>query len=207
MNGWPCHLPGTPAALLATRRIRRLLGAALALAVIVTSGSADRDSGPGGLGCFGKVGKVHHPRCRLGSRLGHVPVRRVRGGSQGLVLEADSGLLLPRHPAEHHAQRNQDQGLDHRRQRQQPAGPAGERLDGPRQHRPSLQLPTGPNYTSWRISRSGSGYRLSYRTRSGSYLTKSTGLSTGTWSFSTPSKIVKVVLPSGSVRSYRGLWR
>jgi stage II sporulation protein D len=53
-------------------------------------------------------------------------------------------------------------------------------------------------------TRSGAGYRLSYRTSSGSYVTKSTGLSTGTWSFSTTSKIVKVVLPSGSVRSYRG---
>jgi stage II sporulation protein D len=65
-------------------------------------------------------------------------------------------------------------------------------------------LPTGAKYTSWRISRSGDGYRLSYRTGSGSYVTKSTGLTTGTWSFSTPSKIVKVVLPEGSVRSYRG---
>ena len=64
--------------------------------------------------------------------------------------------------------------------------------------------PRGRPYTSWRISRRGTGYRLSYRTRSGSYVTKSTGLSTGTWSFSTRSKIVKVVLPSGSVRSYRG---
>jgi len=65
-------------------------------------------------------------------------------------------------------------------------------------------LPTGAKYTSWRISRSGAGYRLSYRTSSGSYVTKSTGLTTGTWSFSTPSKIVKVVLPNGSVRPYRG---
>jgi SpoIID/LytB domain protein len=66
-------------------------------------------------------------------------------------------------------------------------------------------VPTGPRYTSWRISRSGSGYRLSYRTRSGSYVTKSTGLGSGTWWwFSTRSHIVKVVLPSGSVRSYRG---
>jgi stage II sporulation protein D len=65
-------------------------------------------------------------------------------------------------------------------------------------------VPTGPKYTSWRISRSGSGYRLSYRTRNGGYVTKSTGLTTGTWSFSTRSKIVKVVLPGGSVRPYRG---
>jgi stage II sporulation protein D len=65
-------------------------------------------------------------------------------------------------------------------------------------------VPTGPRYTSWRISRSGDGYRLSYRTSSGRNVTKSTGLTTGTWSFSTRSKIVKVVLPNGSVRPYRG---
>ena len=65
-------------------------------------------------------------------------------------------------------------------------------------------VPTGAKYTSWRITRSGAGYRLSYRTSSGSYVTKSTGLSTGTWSFATRSKIVKVVLPRGLVLSYRG---
>ena len=65
-------------------------------------------------------------------------------------------------------------------------------------------VPTGARYRSWRISRSGAGYRLSYRTSSGSYVTKSTGLTSGTWSFSTRSKIVKVVLPNGSVRPYRG---
>jgi stage II sporulation protein D len=65
-------------------------------------------------------------------------------------------------------------------------------------------VPIGAQYTSWRISRSGVGYRLSYRTGSGTYVTKSTGLTTGSWSFSTRSKIVKVVLPNGSVRPYRG---
>ena len=65
-------------------------------------------------------------------------------------------------------------------------------------------VPIGPKYKSWRISRSGAGYRLSYRNSSGIYVTKSTGLTTGTWSFSTRSKIVKVVLPNGSVRPYRG---
>jgi stage II sporulation protein D len=65
-------------------------------------------------------------------------------------------------------------------------------------------VPTGAKYTSWRISRSDAGYRLSYRTSSGSHVTKSTGLTTGSWSFSTRSKIVKVVLPNGSVRPYRG---
>ena len=65
-------------------------------------------------------------------------------------------------------------------------------------------VPAGTSYTSWRISRSGAGYRLSYRTRSGSYVTKSTGLTTGAWSFTTRSKVVKIILPNGSVRSYRG---
>jgi stage II sporulation protein D len=65
-------------------------------------------------------------------------------------------------------------------------------------------VPTAAKYMSWRISRSGAGYRLSYRTSGGSYVTKSTGLNTGTWSFSTRSKIVKVVLPNSSVRAYRG---
>jgi SpoIID/LytB domain protein len=65
-------------------------------------------------------------------------------------------------------------------------------------------VPTGAKYTAWRISRAGTGYRLSYRTSSGSYVTKSTGLTTGTWSFSANSKIVRVVLPNGSVRPYRG---
>jgi stage II sporulation protein D len=65
-------------------------------------------------------------------------------------------------------------------------------------------VPTGAKYTSWRISRAGAGYRLSYQTSSDSYVTKSTGLTTGTWSFSTNSKIVKVVLPGGPVRAYRG---
>ena len=65
-------------------------------------------------------------------------------------------------------------------------------------------VPIGTNYTSWRISRSGTGYLLSYRTSRGTYVTKWTGLTTGTWSFSTRSGIVKVVLPNGSVRPYRG---
>ena len=40
-------------------------------------------------------------------------------------------------------------------------------------------VPTGAKYTSWRISRSGIGYRLSYRTSSGTYVTRSTGLTRG----------------------------
>jgi stage II sporulation protein D len=67
-------------------------------------------------------------------------------------------------------------------------------------------VPTGAKYRSWRISRSGAGYRLSYRTGIGSYVTKSTGLTAGTWSFSTGSKMVKVVLPNGSVLPTAAQW-
>ncbi len=65
-------------------------------------------------------------------------------------------------------------------------------------------LPTGARYTSWRISRSGSGYRLSYRTPSGTNVTQPTGLSSSTWSFHSRAKVISVMMPSGSVRSYRG---
>jgi stage II sporulation protein D len=65
-------------------------------------------------------------------------------------------------------------------------------------------LPTGSAYSAWRISRSGSGYRLSYRTGAGAFQTQPTGLSTSTWSFSSSAKVLSLVLPSGSSRQYRG---
>jgi SpoIID/LytB domain protein len=65
-------------------------------------------------------------------------------------------------------------------------------------------LPTGSEYTAWRITRSGSGYRLSYRTSTGAYKTQPTGLSTSTWSFSSSAKVLGLVLPSGSSKQYRG---
>jgi SpoIID/LytB domain protein len=65
-------------------------------------------------------------------------------------------------------------------------------------------VPTGSTYASWRISRYGSGYRLSYRTPDGRDVVQRTGLSSGTWSFYSPSKSVRVLLPGGSVRTYRG---
>jgi SpoIID/LytB domain protein len=67
----------------------------------------------------------------------------------------------------------------------------------------SLTLPTGPNYSRWRITRSGAGYRLSHRTPTG-YRTLATRLDTSTWSFSTPADQVTVALPGGSTRAYRG---
>ena len=65
----------------------------------------------------------------------------------------------------------------------------------------SYTVPTGSKYKSWRISRSGSGYRLSYRNADGRDVTSRTGLSNSTWTFYSPSKIVRVVMPSGSVRT------
>jgi SpoIID/LytB domain protein len=68
----------------------------------------------------------------------------------------------------------------------------------------SYQLPTGSTYQSWRISRSGSGYKLQYQTSSGAWKTRNTGLGTGTWKASTSSGIVTVIMPGGSRREYRG---
>jgi stage II sporulation protein D len=65
-------------------------------------------------------------------------------------------------------------------------------------------LPSGANYKSWRIKRSGSGYRLTYRASDGTDVTQRTGLSSSTWSFYSPANVIPVVMPSGSVRSYRG---
>ncbi|MFL6027104.1 MAG: SpoIID/LytB domain-containing protein [Friedmanniella sp.] len=68
----------------------------------------------------------------------------------------------------------------------------------------SYLLPTGPAYTGWRVTRSGSGYRLSYRTTSGSYKVQTTPLSDSTWSFSSSAKVLTLTLPSGGNKQYRG---
>jgi stage II sporulation protein D len=68
----------------------------------------------------------------------------------------------------------------------------------------SSVLPTGSDYTAWRITRSGSGYRLSYRTSTGAFKTQSTELSSSTWSFSSSAKVLGLVLPGGSTKQYRG---
>ena len=80
-------------------------------------------------------------------------------------------------------------------------GAAGARVsDGSR----SYALPTGSSYAYWRISRSGSGYKLSYRSSGGSWKTRSTGLGTSTWTASSSAGSLRLVLPSGSTRGYRG---
>ena len=68
----------------------------------------------------------------------------------------------------------------------------------------SLALPTGSKYRSWRVTRSGSGYRLSWLDADGRATTVSTDLGTGTWSFADKAKVVKVRLPNQAVREYRG---
>jgi stage II sporulation protein D len=68
----------------------------------------------------------------------------------------------------------------------------------------SYALPTGSSYAYWRISRSGSGYKLSYKSSGGSWKTRSTGLGTGTWTASSSAGSLRLVLPSGSTRGYRG---
>ena len=66
-------------------------------------------------------------------------------------------------------------------------------------------LPTGADHTGWRITRSGSGYRLSHRTAAGTYATTSApGLTDSTWSFTATGQVLTLVLPSGSTRPYRG---
>jgi stage II sporulation protein D len=65
-------------------------------------------------------------------------------------------------------------------------------------------LPAGSAYTQWRITRSGAGYALSYRTSGGSWKKRTTALTSSTWSFSSSGKVLTLVLPSGSTRQYRG---
>jgi Stage II sporulation protein len=194
----------TRAAFLATRRVKRLLGAALALAVIgtlpvLTTIPARADSaasaeaaqltihGAGwghgwGMSQYGAYGAA-----RKGLSWKQILAFYYRGTQLGTMqvgtkikvwITADNDSSLRVLPA------------------------TGLTVRDSAAHR--YTLPVGANFTAWRISRSGAGYRLSYRTRSASYVTKSTGLTTGTWSVSTHSKIVKVVLPNGSMRPYRG---
>src|SRR4051794_18149712 len=68
----------------------------------------------------------------------------------------------------------------------------------------SLTLPTGSKYRSWRIKRSGSGYALAWKGKDGAYRTVSTPLDTSTWHVSTKAKVVKLRIPNGATREYRG---
>ncbi|HEY0239389.1 MAG TPA: SpoIID/LytB domain-containing protein [Friedmanniella sp.] len=71
----------------------------------------------------------------------------------------------------------------------------------------SLTLPTDSKYKAWRIKRSGSGYQLSWKDAGGDYTTLSTDLDTSTWHVSDKAKVVKLRLPNGATREYRGTLR
>lgn len=68
----------------------------------------------------------------------------------------------------------------------------------------SYPLPTGSNYRSWRISRAGSGYKLTYLSAAGSWKTQPTQLGISTWTASDAAKVMKVIVPGGVTREYRG---
>jgi len=68
----------------------------------------------------------------------------------------------------------------------------------------SYLLPTGSRYRAWRVKRSGTGYALSYLNPDRVWVSQRTNLSATTWRFTNTAKIVKVVMPTGSVREYRG---
>jgi SpoIID/LytB domain protein len=68
----------------------------------------------------------------------------------------------------------------------------------------SYLLPTGSTYRSWRLQRSGAGYALSYLDPGGAWVTQPTTLAMTTWTFTDTARIVKVVMPGGMVREYRG---
>ena len=65
-------------------------------------------------------------------------------------------------------------------------------------------VPTGAAYRAWKITRSGSGFTLAYQGETNGWVKRATGLDTTTWTVSTSAKIVKIVMPSGAVREYRG---
>lgn len=68
----------------------------------------------------------------------------------------------------------------------------------------SFTLPTGSAYRSWRVSRSGDGYRLTYRNPSGADIAVATKLATTTWTVHNSAKLIKLGMPDHSVREYRG---
>ena len=68
----------------------------------------------------------------------------------------------------------------------------------------SLTVPTGSTYHAWRITRSGAGYRLAWEGADGAWTTMSTPLDTSTWHVSTKAKVVRVRIPNGATREYRG---
>ena len=185
-------------------RSGRLLGAAVALALIGTSLVVPRPARAGRLGRRAPVRQLHHPRRRLRPRLGHVPVRRVRGGPEGPDLEGDPRLLLPRHQADQAVRQHHPPGVGHRRHRRQRSGccrPAASRSPTPTA---AVQGADRSKYKSWRISRSGSGYQLAYRNASGVERDPvDLAVQQHLEVLSRPGSSGSC-MPSGSVRPYRG---
>ncbi len=68
----------------------------------------------------------------------------------------------------------------------------------------SFTVPTGSSYRSWRVSRSGAGYRLTYRNPAGKDTTVATTLSTTTWTVQNTARVIKLGMPDHSAREYRG---
>ena len=185
-----------------SRRIRRLLGVAVTLAVIGTSAvlttiPARADSAVSAGFTIRGAGWGHGWGM---SQYGAYGAAR-----QGSVLETDPLLLLPRHPAE------QLCPPEPRSKSGSPptttavcescprlASRSVTRLGIATRCRPERSTPRGASAARAPATGSATGPAAE------AYVTKSTGLTTGTWSFSTRSKIVKVVLPNGSVRPYRG---
>ena len=139
--------PTRPSTLVRSRA-GRLFSGGVALATILTlcvlaipPAQADPSVKP-------SVRALHRQGRRLRPRLRNVPVRGVRRGAQGPDLEADPGLLLPRHQADHDGRRHHDQGLDQRRHATAASGcgrPAASPCVTARGH--SFKVPTGSRYT------------------------------------------------------------
>ena len=68
----------------------------------------------------------------------------------------------------------------------------------------SLTLPTGSGYRAWRATRSGGVPRLSVKNSAGTWTTWPTTLANTRWTFANTAKVVKVVMPTGAIREYRG---
>ena len=96
---------------------------------------ARRSAGPRRPRGKAAVRQLHHPRVRLGPRLGHVPVRRLRGGPGRTDLAADPRLLLSGHDADDAPVGEHHQGVGDQRQRRLTAGAARVRARGARQQR------------------------------------------------------------------------
>ncbi|GAA2106247.1 hypothetical protein GCM10009841_25710 [Microlunatus panaciterrae] len=68
----------------------------------------------------------------------------------------------------------------------------------------SYTMPTGTGYRAWRAVVTSTTMKLQYRNADGDWVTRTTTLTPGTWTFSNTAKIVKVWLTDGTYREFRG---